>query len=229
MGTVSKILVWWVLFGGAHFIGSSVPIRSRLIAAIGLWPFKALYSIVALATFVQLVRVYFADKHAGPLLYAPAGWLRAVAQVLMFPAVVLLVQGLVTPGPTTTAGEAMRKGAEPRGILRITRHPQNLAYALFGAAHCLVNPAAGDWLFFGGFVVFAVLSAIHQDRRTAAAGSEAAREFLARTSLVPFGAILKRRQRLVPGEFSVAALVVSAILFVALRLYHGAIFGGFAN
>ena len=52
-----------------------------------------------------------------------------------------------------------------RGIQRITRHPGNFAFALFGIGHMLSSPRVGDWIFFGGFVVYGIVSSMHQDRR----------------------------------------------------------------
>jgi uncharacterized membrane protein len=221
------ILFWWLLFAGTHIIGSSVPVRTRLIRALGLRGFKGLYTVVALATFVPLFYVYFANKHAGTALFNPGEGLRLVAQGLMLLAFVVLAQGLATPSPLTTQAEMT--GAFPdraRGIQRITRHPLNLGFALFGLAHCLANPNASDWIFFGGFVVYAVISALHQDRRTWATGPDAVRQFQEQTSFVPFAAILFGQQRLALREFSQSALWASVALFFVVRHFHGRLFGG---
>ena len=228
MGTESEILLWWILFAGTHIIGSSVPVRTRLILALGLRGFKGFYTLVALATFIPLTYVYFTNKHAGTALFVPGGGMRLVAQGLMLLAFVALAQGVATPSPLSTQAEMT--GAVPdraRGIQRITRHPQNLGFSLFGLAHCLANPNVADWLFFGGFVVYALVSAVHQDRRVRAVGPAAARQFQEQTSLVPFGAIVSGRQRLALREFSQTALWASVLLFIVVRIFHGRIFGGF--
>ena len=41
MDPLSKVGMWWLLFGGTHVLGSSVPVRTRLIRALGLQGFKA--------------------------------------------------------------------------------------------------------------------------------------------------------------------------------------------
>jgi uncharacterized membrane protein len=94
-------------------------------------------------------------------------------------------------------------------------------------AHSLVNPTVGDWIFFGGFVVYGILSAIHQDRRVLAAGPEQAKRFVAETSALPFVAILAGRQRLALREFSLMGLLAAVILVAVLRFFHGSWFGGF--
>ena len=44
---------------------SSLPIRGRLVARLGEGAFLGLYSVIALAIFIPLVRTFFAHKHAG--------------------------------------------------------------------------------------------------------------------------------------------------------------------
>lgn len=228
MATEVKILLWWLAFGGTHILGSSRSVRGRLIRVPGMLPFKGLYSLVALGTFIPLVLVYFGDRHAGAMLFDPPGGLMHLTELLMIVALMLLGQGLAAPGPMSTAADMSGSHDQGvRGILRVTRHPQNVAFGLFGLAHCLVNPTVGDWLFFGGFTVFAVVSSIHQDRRTRAMGPESVRRFQDQTSLLPFWAIIRGKQRFVWSELSWIALVLSLIVAVLLRLYHGRIFGGF--
>ncbi len=222
------ILIWWLAFGGAHVFGSSVPVRTALIGKLGNKGFKGLYSLVALATFVPLVYVFFTNKGAGAMLFRPSSSMMLGTEILMALAFIVLAQGLATPSPMTTAaemdGEYPDKG---RGIQRITRHPGNFAFALFGIAHMLSNPRVGDWIFFGGFVVYGIVSSMHQDRRTLAGGREEVARFQADTSSIPFAAILKGNQRLALGEYSKGALVIGVGLAALLWYFHPNVFGGY--
>ena len=105
MDPLSKVGMWWLLFGGTHVLGSSLPVRTRLIRALGLQGFKGLYSLVSFATFIPLVWVYASNKHAGTVLYASAPWMNTVTDVLMFLALFVLTQGFVTPNPLSTQAE----------------------------------------------------------------------------------------------------------------------------
>lgn len=224
------ILFWWLMFGGSHMFCSSNPVRTFLIKRIGTWGFKAIYSLVALGTFIPLCYVYFTHRHAGYLLYAPGYSLKLLAQFIMLGAIIVLLQGFVTASPMTTmtelTGRVVRSG---HGIQRITRHPQNFAFGLFGLAHLLVNPYAGDWIFFGGFVIYGIASAMHQDRRMLATGPAQVKQFIADTSAVPFGAIISGKQQLAPGEYYPPSLAAAIVLFILLRLWHPMLFGGFGN
>lgn len=230
MAGETRILFWWLMFGGTHIVGSSVPVRTYLMERIGTLGFKGLYSLVSLATFVPLCVVYFRNRHAGAQLFVPVAGVDLVAHGLMLLALVVLAQGLITPNPMASSAEM--SGVFPdraRGIQRLTRHPVNFGFALFGLAHLPVNPFGGDWMFFGGFVLYALLSAAHQDRRTLASRRPEVRSFQADTSLLPLGAILSGKQRLELGEYHRPALVVALLSFALLRAFHGNMFGGFGS
>ena len=228
MQNETMILFWWLMFGGSHIIGSSIPVRNFFISRIGIPGFKIVYSLVALATFVPLCYVFFNNVHAGYLFYNPGYIIKLTAHFIMLGAIIVLLQALVTPNPMTTMTELSgRVVSRAQGIQRITRHPQNFGFAIFGFAHVLANSCAGDCLFFGGFVVYGVLSALHQDKRTLATGREEIKQFQSDTSFVPFAAILTGKQRPAFAEYSLPALAASVIIFIVLRLFHGRVFGGF--
>ncbi|MBW2467297.1 MAG: hypothetical protein JRF02_08355, partial [Deltaproteobacteria bacterium] len=69
MQTEGLIIFWWLMFGGSHIIGSTIPVRTFCIRRIGTLGFKCIYSLVALATFIPLCYFYFTHCHAGSHLY----------------------------------------------------------------------------------------------------------------------------------------------------------------
>jgi len=215
MAEALLVLVGWIAFGGAHIFLSSERIRSRLTGQLGPRGFQVVYSLVALGTFVFLVRTYAVHRHSGPVLWEIGDrfGVKALAIVLSAVAVVFLVLALLQPSPVSwVAGGAPRA----RGVIRITRHPMFTAIGLWGFAHALTNGHLADVLFFSGFPVFGIVGAIHQDMRKRAAGGPM--EALYReTSLLPFGAILSGRNSLVlaeiPGRGMVIGLVAAAILY----------------
>ncbi len=230
MNAESVILFWWVIFGGSHIIISSMPVRTFMISRIGILGFKAVYSVVALATFIPLCYFYFTHRHAGYMLYNPGYLILLLAQFIMLFAIIVLLQALVTASPMTTmaelSGKVVRSG---HGIQRVTRHPQNFAFGLFGLAHLLANPYVGDWIFFGGFIVYGIVSALHQDHRMRASGPAQVKQFIGDTSAVPFAAIISGKQRFTPGEYYPPSLAAAIVLFILLRLLHPILFGGFGG
>ena len=230
MNVETKLFIWWLLFGGAHVLGSASLNRAPLVRALGLKGFKGIYSLVALATFIPLVFTYWYNRHAGDILFATPIWTRHITETLMLFAFLFIGLAHTNKSPATTRAEMTGKfESSARGILRVTRHPQNAAFALFGLAHMASNTTNGDWIFWGGFVVFAVVSAIHQDRRLLATGPAEFRTFYAETSAIPFLAILQGRQRLALREINWGAAAGSVVLWIGLRLAHPYIIGGFAE
>jgi uncharacterized membrane protein len=224
---IEPVLFFWMLFAGTHLGLSSLAVRRPLIKVMGLRGFKSAYTLVALGTFIPLLVVYFRNKHAGPVLFTPGPGVRLLAEALMLVAIVVLAQGLATSSPIGTQADlqpAPYRG--PRGIQRITRHPLNLAFGMFGVAHCLANPVAGDWIFFGGFTLFALVSAWHQDARLRYGASEGVGVYLRETSYWPFAAVVSGRQRIAIGEFRPVALLVAFVAYAALRNLHPRLFGG---
>jgi len=216
-----RLALGWLLFGGTHILLSSTPVRTRLIAKLGMARFKGLYSLVALATFIALVVLFANNRHAGSLLFVPPAWMSHLTELLMVPSLLFIVLGARTPQPATTASDfGGARPTSPSGVLRITRHPLNTGVILLGLAHMLSNGAAGDWIFWGGFVVYGIISAIHQDRRTLTSGPPEFKPFHAQSSAIPFTAILSGRQQLVLRELRWQSVLISLVLLVIIRLLH---------
>jgi uncharacterized membrane protein len=115
---------------------------------------------------------------------------------------------------------------EARGVLRITRHPMNMGITMWALAHLLANGTVGDVAFFGSFVVIGVIGPYHQDARLKRSKGEKFSEFCRQTSVLPFGAILRGRNRLVVDELSFPLAFIAAVVFTVLLVFHSRIFGG---
>src|SRR5438128_4010661 len=215
------VVLLWLGFAGTHLVLSSLPVRQRIVARLGEGPFRGLYSLVAFAFFVPLVRTFFAHKHAGRWLWLVerGTGLRWAIYAGMGLAFVMLVASLVRPSP---AG-VVPGDPTPRGVYRITRHPLVMSIALFGALHLLPNGSTTDVAFFGGFVAFALAGAWHQDRRKLALGVPGFRAFYEATPFLPFtGRDTLRGLRELSPVVVVAGIAATAVV----RYYHAAWFGG---
>jgi len=211
------IVAWWVAFAGTHMALSSLRLRPRLVARLGERGFQGLYSLVALATFVPLVRAYYQHKHAGPLLWTltEVPGARLVAFALMGVAATLVVAGLVQPSPASMA----RGKAEVRGVARITRHPLLMGFGVWGVAHLLVATVnTAELAFVGGVPLFAMLGCAHQDRRKLVTVGERYRAYHAATPFLPFsraGALAGLRENPLP-----VAIAAGVVLAYGLRQAH---------
>ena len=127
--------------------------RSATIARIGEGPWKGIYSVVSIASFVLMVWGYGQARGQVPLWDPPAA-MRYVTVALMLPVFVLFVAAYV-----------------PRnGIRARLHHPQALSVKLWAFAHLLSNGNLADVLLFGGFLAWAVLVFGAARKRDRAAG-----------------------------------------------------------
>lgn len=227
MDPVGSILLWAALFIGSHIVISSSALRPRLTAAIGEQPYRGLYSIVSFATLIPLIIVFAHHKHAGPMLWylraiAPLRWLVWLSMLAAF---VLLVSGLVTPSPAAIGAPA-GSVASPHGLLKITRHPSFVAFALFGFAHMLMNGWVGDLIFFGTFPVLGIIGGKHQDARKLGELGESYRKFMQETSFFPGAALMSGRQRWTAADVPWAGIIVGVALTIITVIVHPWLFGG---
>jgi uncharacterized membrane protein len=220
MSPTTTIALLWIGFAGSHMLLSSLPLRQTLITRLGEDAFRGIYSLVSFLFFVPLVMVYFRHKHSGPVL-----WNLPVNGVIHFPiylgmtvAFILLASSFAQRSPAAVLPGVAR----PHGVLRLTRHPLLMAFGLWGLLHLIANGFASDVVFFGGFAVFAVTGARHQDERKLALDPEY-RDFYAATPFLPFtGSETMQGLR----ELSPVAVVIGIALTLVLRYYHAALFGG---
>ncbi len=209
------IAVFWVAFAASHMVLSATPVRTKLVTKMGEWPFRGLYSVVAIATFIPLIWVYFENKHAGPLLWnVPTNdAVRGLLYLGNAIAFILIAAGYFNPSPATVG---MRRVLH-RPIHDITRHPLFMGIGLWGLVHLIPNGYASDVAFFAGFPLFALIGSWHQDLRHKKTRGKSYRRFLSGT---PFFPLTGRHTLRGLRHFSLPAVIVGIAVAVALRVFH---------
>ncbi len=225
MDPALQVVGWWVAFAATHTLLSHPPVRWRLVHRLGERGYRAFYSLVAFATFVPLVTTFFVHRASRgvwlpALALVPGMWWATM--VVNFVGILFVVLGFASPNPVSSL--TARPNAGARGILRVTRHPGFMGFALLGLGHLLVLRAPIDLAFFGGLFVYPLLGAAHQDWRRRRSDAALA-DFYRQTSFFPFVAIWQGRTNFVASEFSVRGFAVAAGIFVSLFLLHHRIFG----
>lgn len=222
----------WALAGFVliHVGISATGLRTRLVGAIGEWPYRGLFSLASAALLTALI-IGVGQMRADPFdplnhaLWAPPDWLRWPAYVFVILGLSLAFAGLFTPGPTTAGFEKSVAKPEPaRGVLRITRHPFLWGVALWGLGHLLVDGDRFAVMLFGALALMAVFGARSIDRKGAARDPEGWAKFEDVTSNVPFMAITQGRNRLDIGEIGWRGVLGIAIA-VTIGLFHRQLFG----
>jgi uncharacterized membrane protein len=195
--------------------------RARLVAGLGANGFRIFYSILSVLALVLLARASGAAETL-PLWTVPA-WLRLILALIMLPAFLFFVAGFLR-NPTAVGGEALA-GQQIRGIQRITRHPMLWSFALWALVHVIGNGDLASLIFFGTFVISALIGMSSIDRKLAARSPEAAAKLRNETSILPFGAIMAGRNRLVLVEIGWLAPLLAVIGWAAVLHFHARFFG----
>jgi uncharacterized membrane protein len=150
------LILGLVLFLGAHSVRIVADDwRTKRVAAMGEGPWKAVYSIVAIAGFVLIAWGYGEARTAPTVLYAPPVWTKHLAALLTWPAFVLLAASK-TPGTRIKAAVS---------------HPMVVGTKIWAFAHLISNGTLADVLLFGSFLAWAVLDYTAARRRDRRAGT----------------------------------------------------------
>lgn len=212
-------------FLASHLGLSGAAARGRLVERLGEKGFQVLYSTVALLALGAMIAAYAHTSTQIHFLWVPGHGLRHLPLLVMPVALILIAGGALAPNPSAVGATGALDRTEPAtGVLRVTRHPVMWGIALWAAVHIVANGDLASLLFFGGFLLTAILGSLHLDRRMAAEQGERWRRFAAVTSYVPFAALLGGRQRGSWGELRrPAAWGLGA--FALLLLLHPYLFG----
>ncbi len=139
-----------IIFIAVHSVAIfNDPWRRRMIGRMGELPWKALYSLIAIAGFVLIVRGYGLAREAPVMLYEPPVWMHHVTIVLMVPVFPLLLAAYL-----------------PGRIQATLKHPMLDATKLWAFAHLLSNGSYADVLLFGSLLVWAVADRISLKHRS---------------------------------------------------------------
>lgn len=210
-----------ILWVGVHVGIAGTAVRARLVQSLGEVGFRIGYSLISVVSITLLVMAWQAAPYI-PLWDAP-DWYRWLMALLMLPIMLLFVASVATPNPTAVGGKLDETG--PRGIQRITRHPMLWSFALWALVHVLGNGDLASVIFFGTFAISALIGMPSIDRKLAARDPEAAAKLQAVTSILPFGAIMAGRNRLVLAEIGWVAPVLALLGWAVTLHFHARFFG----
>ncbi len=213
-----------LFFIGIHIFISSTPLRGWLIQRIGARPYQGAFSLLALAGLVWLIWAYMNAERT--VLWQAPGALIFTAVIASMAGIWLAALGVFSPNPTTVDQERLLASPTPaRGIVRITRHPFMVGFALWALAHMLLNPDTASLVFFGTFFVLAGLGPWLIDAKKTKAFASQWPAFARVTSVIPFAAIARGRNQFVSSEIGWWR-PLAALLTVGLLVYfHGDLFG----
>ena len=201
-----------LVFLATHFVAST-PLRPLLVNAIGEWPYRGAYSLVALVTLVWMGWA-FANAPREPLW---AG-IREIPYLVMPVAFVLIACGYGR-NPTMVGADRLLKSEDPaRGIIRVTRHPIMWGIMLWAASHVLARGDLRSLIFFGSLLGLAAIGTLLMDSRKKSNPDWA--RFAAVSSNVPFVAIVQGRNRIAWREIGWLRPAAGLAAFFVVLLFH---------
>jgi uncharacterized membrane protein len=149
MGLAVEIL-GLVVFLGAHVFVTRRNERAALIARLGEWPYRGLFSLVSIVG-IGLIAYGFAQYRASGLVpvWNPPLWTRHIVIVLMWPASILIAAAYI-----------------PGHIKKTLKHPFLVSVKTWAFAHLCANGDLGGIILFGSFLAWGVYDRISLKRRT---------------------------------------------------------------
>jgi uncharacterized membrane protein len=198
----SHFVMFGLLVGFAIAHSGLAALRPWGERRIGPRLYRILFASVSLPLAVVLIIYFFNHRYDGLQLWQVQGvpgipevvWiLSAISFLFLYPATFNLLEIAAIQKPQVHLFE--------QGIIRITRHPQMVGQVIWCVAHTLWIGTTFTLLTSIGLVLHHLFAVWHGDRRLLACYGSAFEEVKARTSVIPFLAILQGRQTLKGEEF----------------------------
>lgn len=213
------ILGLLLVFAIAH--SGLAALRPKGEKLIGPRLYRVLFALVSLPLAVILIVYFFNHRYDGLQLWQvqglpgvkPAVWiLSAISFLFLYPATFNLLEIAAVQKPQVHLYET--------GIIRITRHPQMVGQLIWCVAHTLWIGTSFTLVTSIGLVLHHLFGVWHGDRRLKARFGESFETIKSRTSIIPFLAILQKRQTLNLLEFLRPSYVGVAIFTGLLWEIH---------
>ncbi|MBL8771853.1 MAG: NnrU family protein [Phenylobacterium sp.] len=215
-------------FVAIHLFVSGTRLRDAIIGRIGQGPYMGLFVLASFAGLAWL-GMGFAAARTDPSntpFWTVGEASRQVQLALQLIAFLLIVPGVTTPNPTSVRQEASLERADVvQGMVRISRHPFLWGVAVWAFGHLTVNGEPASLILFGSMLGLAIFGTFSIDAKRRRALGETYDAFVAKTSNVPFAAILSGRQPFRPGEIGWWRIALAVALWAALAWGHPHLFG----
>ncbi len=214
------------VFLGIHLLIAGTRVRDGVTGVIGENAYLGLFSLASLGVIVWLVMAYNAAEPTAEnvRLYSLGEGMHDLGIPLVALAFFIGVQGLLLPNPTSLKQESYAaKDGTIQGVLRITRHPFLWGVAIWSAFHLAANGDMASIVLFGTFLALSILGTFSIDAKRKRKMGDAWNAFAAKTSNIPFAAVIGGRNSLKLGEslgwrFWLALLIFIAVLFAHARV-----------
>jgi len=177
-------------------------LRPRGETLMGARLYRVLFALVSIPFATVLIVYFIQHRYDGLRLWnlqglpglEPVVWLlSAISFLFLYPATFNLLEIAAIQKPEVHLYKA--------GIIRITRHPQMVGQVIWCVAHSLWLGTSFMILTSVGLILHHLFAVWHGDRRLRSRYGESFEILKSQTSVIPFLAILQKRQTLDLKEF----------------------------
>ena len=149
MGLAVEIIGLVILLG-AHVFVTMRDRRAVLIAQIGEWPYRGLFSLVSIVGLFLICYGFATYRAAGMIVvWDPPAWTRHIVVALMWPASIMVVAAYI-----------------PGNIKRVLKHPMLVGVKTWAFAHLCANGDLGGMILFAAVLAWAVYDRISLKHRS---------------------------------------------------------------
>jgi uncharacterized membrane protein len=217
----SHFVMFGLLLGFAIAHSGLAALRPWGEQRMGSRLYRILFALVSLPLAVVLIIYFFNHRYDGLQLWQVQGiagirsmvWiLSALSFLFLYPATFNLLEIAAIQKPQVHLFET--------GIMRITRHPQMVGQVIWCIAHTLWIGTTFTLLTSVGLILHHLFAVWHGDKRLLARYGDAFEVAKARTSVIPFLAILQGRQTLKLEEFVRPAYLGVTVFILLLWWAH---------
>ncbi len=211
-----------LFFAGIHLGIAGTKLRDRAVSALGATGYRIVFSLASVAGLIWMVLAYRQAPYIA--VWTSPEWWKPVAIMAMLPAFLLVVIGLATPNPTAVAQEGSL-GRGPKGIVRITRHPFLTGVTIWALVHLVANGDAASAVFYAAWAVVALAGMPSIDAKRRRLQGTSWESFAAKTSILPFGAILAGRNSMNWREVGLWRPAVALVAYAMMLGGHSHLIG----
>ena len=227
MGSSTCLALAMASFVGTHLLLSH-PLRGPLVRVIGEKAFLGLYSLVAFGTLGWTIHTAWRLPPEVPHWIAPTGFWHGATLVMLLAAILLVGSLIGNPAMVAPTGRPSFP-AQARGVYAITRHPMMWAFILWAIVHAALWGTDANLIIAAGIGGLALIGSLGQDAKKAQALGAPWRDWQARTSYIPFAALLAGKARwrdAIPGP---VALIGGTALWLLASWLHPVLGGPVAG
>jgi len=200
--TDSHLIMVVLLVGFAIAHSGLAALRPWAETKIGARLYRVFFALVSIPFATILIIYFFNHRYDGLQLWQVQGFpgvkplvwiLSAISFVFLYPATFNLLEIAAIQKPQVYLFET--------GIIRITRHPQMVGQVIWCIAHTLWLGTTFTLVTSCGLIAHHLFAVWHGDRRLANKYGAAFAQVKARTSIIPFLAIIDGRQKIKWQEY----------------------------